>query len=57
MAGGAIALMFAPKKGEDFRKDIKRKLYEMKQQMDDSFANCKHGCRAPEENVNIKIEE
>lgn len=57
LAGGAIALMFAPKKGEDFRRDIKRKLYEMKQQMDDSFANCKHGCRAPEENVNIKIEE
>ena len=26
MVGGAVALMFAPKKGEDLRRDIKEKL-------------------------------
>ena len=32
LAGGALALMFAPKKGEDFRKDIKEKMGDIKRQ-------------------------
>ena len=57
IAGGVIALMFAPKKGAEFRKDIKDKLYDMKKQMDESIAKCKEGCHCGEENVNINIEE
>lgn len=57
LAGGAIALMFAPKKGEDLRKDIKNKLHDVKRRVDETVAGCKDGCCCGEENVNVTIEE
>ncbi len=57
LAGGALALMFAPKKGEEFRRDIKNKLYDVKKHIDDSLERCKDGCCSAKENVNITIEE
>ena len=57
LAGGAIALMFAPKKGEELRRDIKNKLYDMKREIDETLVRCKDGhCRA-EEKVDITIKE
>ena len=57
MAGGAIALMFAPKKGEELRRDLKNKLYDMKREIDETLVKCKDGhCRA-EEKVDITIKE
>lgn len=57
LAGGAIALMFAPKKGEDLRKDIKNKLHDVKRRVDETVAGCKDGCCCGEESVNVTIEE
>lgn len=56
MAGGVLALLFAPKKGEDMRKDIKNKLYEMKMHMDEAVG-CMHGCNCNEEKVDVVIEK
>lgn len=57
LAGGAIALMFAPKKGEELRRDLKNKLYDMKREIDETLVRCKDGhCRA-EEKVDITIKE
>lgn len=57
LAGGAIALMFAPKRGDELRRDVKNKLYDIKRHIDESVAGCKAGCNRGEENVNITIEE
>ena len=57
LAGGAIALLFAPKRGEELRKDIKNKLYDMKKEIDETLVRCKEGCGCPEEKVDITIKE
>ena len=51
LAGGAIALLFAPKKGEELRMDIKRK---MKEHMGNRAA-CNGG--SCDEKVDVSIEE
>jgi hypothetical protein len=56
LAGGAIALLFAPKKGEDLRKDIKNKLYDIKKKLDESACGCKDGC-CTEEKADVIINE
>lgn len=57
LAGGVIALMFAPKKGAELRKDIKGKLFEMKKEIDERMACCKDGRCGVEEKVEMTIEE
>lgn len=57
LAGGAIALLFAPKKGEDLRKDIRNKLYDIKKKLDESVDGCKDGCCCTEEKADVIINE
>ena len=56
VAGGALALLFAPKKGEDIRKDIKEKLREMKMRVDEA-ACCMNNGHCTEEKVDVVIEK
>ena len=49
LAGGALALMFAPKKGEDFRRDVKEKLADVKRQFAEQATVCHEGyCKREE---------
>lgn len=49
VVGGAVALMFAPKKGEDFRRDIKEKLADVQKRFAEQVTVCKDGyCRREE---------
>ena len=49
VVGGVAALMFAPKKGEDFRRDIKEKLADVQKQFVEQVTVCKDGyCRREE---------
>ena len=58
LAGGALALMFAPKKGEDFRKDIKEKMGGLKKRFDEAMMGCKENCGCGvEEKVHVTLEE
>ena len=43
MVGGAIALMFAPKKGEEFRKDVMDKIAEAMHRFAESTTVCHEG--------------
>lgn len=54
LAGGAIALLFAPKKGEELRMDIKRKMAGLKNDIA-AGAACGNGCC--EEKVDVTVEE
>lgn len=46
MVGGAVALMFAPKKGEELRRDVLDKIAEVKKQMAAGTTVCHEGqCR------------
>lgn len=58
VAGGIMALMFAPKKGTELRKDIKERLCDMKRRMDCcNDGTCGEECHCGEENVNITVKE
>lgn len=49
VVGGAVALMFAPKKGEDFRRDVKEKLADVKRQFAEQATVCREGyCKREE---------
>ena len=49
MVGGAVALMFGPKKGEDLRRDIKEKLAEAKKGFTEHATVCHEGyCKREE---------
>lgn len=49
VVGGAVALMFAPKKGEDFRRDVKEKLSDVKRQFAEQATVCHEGyCKREE---------
>ena len=56
LAGGVIALMFAPKKGTELRKDIRDKVQELKKHVDESIGRCTEGCCC-NESVNETAEE
>lgn len=56
LAGGVIALMIAPKKGSELRKDIKDKMQNLKKQVDETIDRCTEGCCCNEK-VNVTIEE
>lgn len=43
MVGGAVALMFAPKKGEEFRKDVMDKIAEAKRRFAEGTTVCHEG--------------
>lgn len=51
MVGGALALMFAPKKGEDLRKEIVDKIIDVERQFTDNTTVCKEGQCKRVENV------
>ena len=49
VVGGAVALMFAPKRGEDFRRDVKEKLADVKRQFAEQVTVCHEGyCKREE---------
>lgn len=50
--GGAIALLFAPKKGSEMRRDIAEHLYGAKRRIDELTECAMHGCDG--ENVKLK---
>ena len=53
VAGGVAALMLAPKKGEEFRKEIKERMDGVKRHFNEATGCCNaHGC-----NVNGETEE
>ena len=53
VAGGVAALMLAPKKGEEFRKEIKEKMDGVKRHLNEAVGCCNaQGC-----NVNGETEE
>ena len=56
LAGGIIALLFAPKKGIELRSDIKQKLGDVKKHVDETIAMCNENCRCGE-SVNVTVEE
>lgn len=56
LAGGLVMMMFAPKKGEDMRRDIKEKLGDMKRHFENAGCCGKEGCDCKVEEK-IVIEE
>ena len=56
LAGGLVMMMFAPKKGDDMRRDIKEKLGDMKRHFDNAGCCGKDGCDCKVEEK-IVIEE
>jgi gas vesicle protein len=56
LAGGIIALLFAPKKGLELRSDIKQKLGDVKKHVDETIAMCGEACHRGE-SVNVTVEE
>ena len=44
LAGGLVMMMFAPKKGEDMRKDIKDRIGDIKRHFDNACCCGKEGC-------------
>ena len=56
LLGGAIALLFAPKKGVELRSDIKQKMGDVKRHIDEAVAMCGEACKGGE-SINVTIEE
>lgn len=56
LAGGVIALMLAPKKGSELRKDIKDKVQELKKHVDETIDRCTEGCCC-NERIDVTVEE
>ena len=56
LAGGLVMMMFAPKKGEEVRKDIKERLGDLKRHFDNAGCCGKEGCDCKTEEK-IVIEE
>ena len=54
LVGGTIALLFAPKKGDELRMDIKKKMAGMKNDLCNAAACCGGSC---DEKVDVSIEE
>ena len=54
LVGGTIALLFAPKKGDELRMDIKKKMAGMKNDLCNAAA-CRGG--SCDEKVDVSIEE
>lgn len=52
MLGGAAALLFAPKKGEDLRKDIKNRLNDVKREIAENAVVCREGYCKREDSQN-----
>ena len=57
LAGGLVMMMFAPKKGEDMRKDIKDRIGDIKRHFENAAGCCgKEGCDCKTEE-RIVVEE
>lgn len=57
LAGSVVALLFAPKKGDELRKDIKEKMNDAKQRLADDMGCCKHQTKVVEDDVTVSFEE
>ena len=44
LAGGLVMMLFAPKRGEEVRKDIKERLGDLKRHFDNAGCCGKEGC-------------
>ena len=57
LAGGVVALLFAPKKGSEVRKDNKERIDDAKAHLKEEISCCKPAARVVEENVTVSMEE
>ncbi len=57
LAGSVIALLFAPKKGADMRREIKERVSEAKASLEKEMACCKPSTKVVEEDVTVSFEE
>ena len=57
LAGGVVALLFAPKKGSEVRKDIKERIDDAKAHLKEESSCCKPAARVVEENVTVSMDE
>lgn len=57
LVGGIAALLFAPKKGSEVRKDIKEHLDDAKEHLKRELSCCKPAAKVTEENVTVSFEE
>lgn len=55
LAGGVMALLFAPKRGDEMRREIKERLSEAKAHLKDEMSCCKP--KAVEEDVTVSFRE
>ena len=57
LAGGLVMMMFAPKKGEDMRRDIKDRIGDIKKHFDHAGCCGKEGCDCNAGEKNMVEEE
>lgn len=57
LAGGVVALLFAPKKGSEVRRDIKERIYDAKEHLKQEISCCKPAARVVEEDVTVSMEQ
>lgn len=55
--GGIAALLFAPKRGDEMRRDIKGRIEEAKAHFKEEMACCKPAAKVVEEDVTVSFEE
>lgn len=57
IAGSVVALLFAPKRGDEMRREIKERVNEAKERMKKDISCCKSQAGVVEEDVTVAIEE
>lgn len=44
LAGGLVMMMFAPKRGDEMRRELKERMGNLKRHLDDAVEGCKEKC-------------
>lgn len=57
LVGSVAALLFAPKRGDEMRRDIKERIDEAKAHIKKEMACCKPSEKVVEENLSVSFEE
>lgn len=57
LVGGIAAMLFAPKKGEDLRREIKQKVNDAKERIASEDGCCKSGTTVVKDDVVVSFEE
>lgn len=57
LAGGIMALLFAPKRGDEMRRDIKKHADEALKHIKDEISCCKPGSQVIEEDISLSLKE